>query len=114
MGKLIRALRLQRGWSLTALAQRAGLSVSFLSDVETGRKIPTITSLERICAGFGMTPAECLRLAELPPHLARLLGAARSLEPEQADQLAAFLASLSAPKRREAQEEGYADNGPSR
>ena len=45
----IRFLRRRRGWSLRELADRSGLSASFISQVERSRNSPSVASLEAIC-----------------------------------------------------------------
>jgi len=57
IGEYIRVLRQARDWTLLDLAERAGLSVSFLSDIERGRTTPSIESLDKIATGLGMTLA---------------------------------------------------------
>jgi transcriptional regulator with XRE-family HTH domain len=53
----LRALRMQRGLSLDALAQRTGVSRSMLSLVERGESSPTAVVLDRLAAGLGITLA---------------------------------------------------------
>jgi transcriptional regulator with XRE-family HTH domain len=53
IGERIRALRLNRGFGLIELGTRTGLSASFLSQLETGRVIPTLRNLARIALAFG-------------------------------------------------------------
>jgi transcriptional regulator with XRE-family HTH domain len=48
IGEKIRSLRLKRSMGLVQLGQQAGLSASFLSQVETGRVVPTLRNLARI------------------------------------------------------------------
>ena len=52
IGERIRALRLKRSMGLIELGHRAGLSASFLSQLETGRVIPTLRNLARIALVF--------------------------------------------------------------
>ena len=42
IGRRVKALRRQRQLSLEALANRSGVSVSMLSTVERGQKVPSI------------------------------------------------------------------------
>ena len=65
LGARIRLERQQRRLSLDALAARAGVSRSMLSDVERGAKVPTVLVLDRIATGLGTS-------------IARLLGEERS------------------------------------
>ncbi|MET0742087.1 MAG: XRE family transcriptional regulator [Microvirga sp.] len=53
----LRLLRLQRGLTLDALAQRTGVSRSMLSLVERCESSPTAVVLDRLAAGLGITLA---------------------------------------------------------
>ena len=50
----IRRYRKERGWTLEALSQRVGLSVAQLSKLETGKSDPSIDSLRRLAAVYGV------------------------------------------------------------
>src|ERR1700753_1897591 len=52
IGQKIRRLRLKRSMGLVELGQVVGLSASFLSQLETGRVIPTMRNLARIAMAF--------------------------------------------------------------
>jgi len=52
IGERIRAMRLKRSMGLVELGKLAGLSASFLSQLETGRVVPTIRNLARIALVF--------------------------------------------------------------
>ncbi len=52
IGDRIRRLRLRRSMGLVELGHRTGLSASFLSQLETGRVIPTIRNLAKIALVF--------------------------------------------------------------
>ena len=51
----IEQLRIERGWSVNELAKRSGLTQSTLSSQYSKNYNPTISTLESICAGFGIT-----------------------------------------------------------
>ena len=51
----ITRLRTERGWSEYDLAVRAGITQSTISTWYRKQQIPTIKSLEKICAGLGIT-----------------------------------------------------------
>src|ERR1700761_7838355 len=53
IGQRIRKLRLKRSMGLVELGKQTGLSASFLSQLETGRVIPTLRNLARISLVFG-------------------------------------------------------------
>jgi transcriptional regulator with XRE-family HTH domain len=52
IGKKIRRLRLKRSMGLVELGQLVGLSASFLSQLETGRVVPTMRNLASIAIAF--------------------------------------------------------------
>lgn len=56
VGPAIRERRLARELTLVALAELAGLSQPFLSQVENGRAQPSMESLYRIATALGTTP----------------------------------------------------------
>lgn len=52
LGERIKKLRLKRSMGLVELGRKTGLSASFLSQLETGRVIPTLRNLARIALVF--------------------------------------------------------------
>src|SRR4030095_15694718 len=58
LGARIRALRLARGETLRKLAAEAGVTESFLSQVERGVASPSIASVQRIARALGTSIAE--------------------------------------------------------
>src|SRR5690349_15548945 len=56
----IRERRLALGLTLEALAQRTGVSRAMLSDIERGRKNPTVKLLAGIAEGLGCTVSALL------------------------------------------------------
>ena len=52
IGARIKRLRLRRSMGLVELGKQAGLSASFLSQLETGRVVPTLRNLARIAMIF--------------------------------------------------------------
>jgi transcriptional regulator with XRE-family HTH domain len=52
IGERIKRLRLKKSMGLVELGRHAGLSASFLSQLETGRVVPTLRNLARIALVF--------------------------------------------------------------
>lgn len=52
LGERIKHLRLKKGMGLVELGRHTGLSASFLSQLETGRVVPTLRNLARIALVF--------------------------------------------------------------
>lgn len=67
MNQLAEALRLLRvfhDWSQTALAHQLEISKSFLSEIESGKKEPTLSLLNRYARVFDMPVSSLLFFAE--------------------------------------------------
>ena len=54
----LRTLRLLKGLSVNALADRAGLSQSFVREIEKGNKNPTVESIELLCHALELPVVE--------------------------------------------------------
>ncbi len=53
-------LRREQGLTQQELGRRCGLSRSFLSQVENGNRVPSLSSLTRISAALGVMPIDVL------------------------------------------------------
>lgn len=51
----LRTIRKQRGYTLVKLSEKSGVSVSFLSDMERGRTLPSLKSCQAIVDVYGMS-----------------------------------------------------------
>ncbi len=60
LGKRIRSLRKDRGWTQEELAHRSGLNRSYMSDVECGRSDLSLSTLHKIARPLGISIAELL------------------------------------------------------
>lgn len=58
IGQLLKDLREDRGWSLRDLGMTVGMNKTYLGDIELGKRNPTVNSLEKIVAGYGLTLKE--------------------------------------------------------
>lgn len=56
----LRAARNVRGWTITELARRAGVTVSAVSRLEAGKRQPELPSILALAAGLGMTGSALL------------------------------------------------------
>jgi XRE family transcriptional regulator, regulator of sulfur utilization len=63
LGKQMQGLRTERGMTLQDLADASSVSVSMLSAVERGQKAATVTVLDRIAVGLGVSLPVLLVLA---------------------------------------------------
>ena len=60
LGLNVRRLRDERGWSQEDYADRAGIHRTYVSDIERGRRNPTITVVEKLAVPFGIGASELL------------------------------------------------------
>ena len=71
LGRAIRVLRTERGMERKDLAEAAGLSYAYLSEIETGKKRGSSKALYVIAEALGVRPSEILvlgdRYAAQPP-----------------------------------------------
>ncbi len=72
LGARIRALRLARGSTLRQLAAQAGVTESFLSQVERGVASPSIASVQRIARALGQSIAELFAADESAGSVVRV------------------------------------------
>ncbi|OYW22630.1 helix-turn-helix domain-containing protein [Sphingomonas sp. 32-62-10] len=56
----VRKAREAKGWSQEDFADRAGIHRTYVSDIERGRRNPTITVVEKLAGPFEMTASELL------------------------------------------------------
>ncbi len=105
VGQRVRAIRIARRRTLREVAERAGLSESFLSQVERGRASASIASLRRIADGLGVSMADLfqpsglgqprvLRREERPTLAFGILGRKMLLTPRPLQHLEVFVGEI--------------------
>lgn len=65
IGRRIQTRRLEQGITQEKLAERAGISVVYLSKIENGRVYPTLETLSNICTELDIELAEILTNTEI-------------------------------------------------
>ncbi|GAA1612777.1 hypothetical protein GCM10009679_15970 [Saccharothrix algeriensis] len=69
LGRAVRELREQRGWSQSALADAAGMTHSAIARFEAGGMVPTVNVLERLTRALDTeVSARCVPKRPVPPH----------------------------------------------
>jgi len=58
LGRRIRELRTKRGWNQAYLSEISGLGKIFISQLENGRKVASIATVEILATSFDMTISE--------------------------------------------------------
>jgi XRE family aerobic/anaerobic benzoate catabolism transcriptional regulator len=75
LGSKVSSARSLRGWTLRELAERSGVSVRFLVQLEAGRANISVKRLADLAGAFGVTPSDLLRHEPADtPHIVALLG----------------------------------------
>jgi len=60
-GALVRALREERGLTQDQLAERAGVSATYIGFIERGDNVPTLTIILQIASALRVRSSELLR-----------------------------------------------------
>ena len=82
----IEKLRLDRGWSVYRLAEKAGITDKCIYNRYNRNTMPSIETIEKICEAFGMTLSQFFaegNLIEVDEELKELFDDWRSLTEEQ-------------------------------
>lgn len=66
VGQEVRRRRESRGWSQAKLAVEAGMAVSAVSQIETGKRRPSAGSLGKLAGAFGVEIGDLFPKAEAP------------------------------------------------
>ena len=60
LGRNIRKLRLEKGWSQEAYADEVGIHRTYVSDIERGARNPTIVIVEKLALTLGVSASSLL------------------------------------------------------
>lgn len=61
LGTRVRTLRRKLGWTQVEMAEMLGVDRSYLSEIENGKKDPSLRVLKTIADGFKMTLSRLLQ-----------------------------------------------------
>lgn len=76
-GAVVRRLRIERGWTLTKLAQRSGMNPTYLGVLEKGGNLPSLTTLFELADVFNVSAGDIVREVEEMRRQARAERAAK-------------------------------------
>src|SRR5690606_10867163 len=94
IAKRLTEVRESQGLSKTQLAKISGVSQSFISYIEAGKRQPTLDVVQRLCKALGITVSQFLQESDdtnLPPDILQLLENAKKLPPAERKALNEFL-----------------------
>lgn len=100
IGELIKYHRTNQKLSMNALAKKADIGQSGLSNIEAGKRQPTFDLLEKIVHALNLTWTEFFQETEpeFTPEVRCLINNANKLTPEQAEALNQFIHSITGSK----------------
>jgi transcriptional regulator with XRE-family HTH domain len=58
LGKFLRTIRIEKDERLLDMAEKIGVSIAFLSAIETGRKAAPLNIVDRIASAYKMKPKQ--------------------------------------------------------
>ena len=94
IAKRLTEVRESQGLSKTQLAKISGVSQSFISYIEAGKRQPTLDVVQRLCKALGITVSQFLQESDdtnLPPDILQLLENAKKLPPAERKALNEYL-----------------------
>lgn len=94
----LRRLLDERGWTEYKLAKACGLSQSTLANIFKRNTVPSITTLEVICKGFGITLSQFFadgEMVEMTPELKEVFERWMVLTPSQKSAALQMLKAMS-------------------
>lgn len=83
LGARIRMLREREGLSLRTVAEAAGVSESFLSQIERGVASPSVASLRRVAEALGESVGSLFEGPSLPGKVVRVADRRRLVHPQR-------------------------------
>lgn len=91
VGERIKELRQEKNITVNKLANLAGVSQSYLRDLELGKKQPTVEYLEYICEALNISLEKFFSEKEIDNEFLRLIN---ELNDKQKDALRIFLKTI--------------------
>ncbi len=64
IGETLRLLRVFNDYTMTEMSQKVGLSQSYISELENGKKQPSLEIIEKYATVFDMKPSTVLLFSE--------------------------------------------------
>ncbi len=61
LGKRVRELRKQKGWTQEKLEEHSGFDRTYISDIERGVRNPSVKSLEKLAKALKVRAADLVR-----------------------------------------------------
>ncbi len=99
--KRLRQLLKERGWTEYRLSKACGLSESTIANIFRRNTLPSISTLEAICSGFGITLSQFFAegdMVEMTPELKALFNSWVSLTAEQKHAVLQMIRTLNSNK----------------
>lgn len=103
LGTNVEKVRKAKGMTTVELAAAAGVKPQFISQIENGRRSPSLRILQKLASALDTTTSELL--GEIPerlsPEMKRLVSAAEGLNPQQVDAVISVVREINGKYRGE-------------
>ncbi len=106
IGRRLRELREQRGWTQAEFAERNGKAIETISNIERGKTVPGLLTLERFARSLGVGLEDLFRTPETGKgspetrHASIILAAAKRLPSNELELLAGIIGTLDKQRRK--------------
>ncbi|PYE81423.1 helix-turn-helix domain-containing protein [Pseudoroseicyclus aestuarii] len=77
----IKEMRQERGWTVDVLADKVGMSRSYVSEIENGKKTVNNLRLSKFAEAFGVWPADLIDDGSVDPDIVEHIKLMRRLSP---------------------------------
>ena len=96
LGKRINMARKERGWTSERLSEACSINATYLRQIESGTKMPSLPVFVSICEALGVSPSYLL--ADMLPNaesqdIAAIMNLCRQATPKQLNMIYAMLSS---------------------
>ena len=94
IGEKLKFLRNKKDYTLKQLSQITGVSISFISDIENGRRIPGLEYLDKLAVGLGVSSATLIADSNIDIPNKLESNGFDSLTDEESDEISSYLINL--------------------
>ena len=95
IGEKLKILRNKRDYTLKQLAHITGISISFISDIENGRRIPGLDNLKKLAVGLSVPASELIVETDIDIPTKLEISKTDSIQIElEEDEITSFIANI--------------------
>ena len=100
IGEKLKFLRNEKDYTLKQLAVLTGISISFISDIENGRRTPGLEYLGKLAVGLGVSASTLIGDSNIDIPNKLESNGLDSLTDEESDEIRSFIINLTAEEHK--------------